>query len=125
MNYKLEEFLDFLHKHGIYRAKTYWVTQSRVWFDELRKEYRPLRMCNVCHHITRWPSHYCPNCGRKMTHETNPTGSVKKYELIEDQWGLKRWNKLYREEEEWNARLSKGVPIKEYQQWQRERSRPK
>lgn len=93
-------------------GKSYWKTQSSVWFDEIRKVYRPHRMCVKCGQISRWATKYCPHCGRHMTHETIPTAYIPTKEVKVAPLN-NRWITLQKEEEEWAERLHRGVPVEE------------
>ena len=106
------------------REKSYWITESRVWYNKWHKGYHPYRSCAKCHTPSRYATPYCPYCGSKMTHETNPVPSIPESHVITDEFGTKRWDDLFREEQEWEARLRKGVPIKEYRAWQKRQKQP-
>ena len=108
---------------GLLRGKSYWITQSRVWRNDWIGTYHPYRKCANCSHVSRFASNYCPNCGRKMTHETKPIDIISAHHII-DEHGTKRWNDLYQEEQEWEARLLKGVPIEEYRAWKKKQETP-
>lgn len=108
----------------LFCGTSYWKTQSSVWYDEFRKVYRPHRICKKCGNISRWATKYCPQCGRRMTHETIPTAYVPTKEVNIERYN-NRWKKLQQEEEEWSERLHKGVPIEEYRQHEEREKHPR
>ena len=106
------------------QEKSYWITSSRVWYDKWYKVYRPYRSCAKCQNQSRFATPFCPYCGSKMTHETKPVPSIPERHIITDKYGTKRWDDLFKEEQEWEARLLKGVPVEEYRAWKKKQETP-